>query len=65
MSVVRFQIDTPNMPVLIIQPNTNKDVSPDPNGNLNDASRYVATAYEVYYEYFHTGLSRYSVKEYS
>ena len=56
MSVVRFQIDTPNMPVLIIQPNTNKDVSPNPNGNLNDASRYVATAYEIYYEYFHTGF---------
>jgi len=49
MSVVRFQIDTPNMPVLIIQPNTDKNITP--SGNLNDNARYTTTDYAMYLGY--------------
>jgi hypothetical protein len=51
MSVVRFQIDTPNMPVLIIQPNTNKNQLPF--GGLQNLDAYVATDYMITLNYFH------------
>jgi len=50
MSVVRFQIDTPNMPVLIVQP------SNDPNDIVFDElganSGYIPTAYYIYFSYY-------------
>lgn len=49
MSVVRFQIDTPNMPVLIIQPNQDEAIIPNPN--LNDNARYTTTDYAMYLGY--------------
>ena len=48
MSVVRFQIDTPNMPVLIIQPNQEKENS------AGDIIGYTRTAYKFSLNYYHT-----------
>ena len=53
MSVVRFQIDTPNMPVLIIQPNTDNTATPYPN--LVNVAEYITTAYEITFQYYDTG----------
>jgi len=50
MSVVRFQIDTPNLPVLIIQPNTNSSVSP--STLLGADSGYIATDYSFMFNYY-------------
>jgi len=50
MSVVRFQIDTPNMPVLIIQPNTDNTV--DPATHFGSNSGYIATDYFLTFNYY-------------
>lgn len=55
MSVVRFQIDTPNMPVLIIQPNQNKNTPI--NVKFENEGGYVPTAYKFYLNYYSMNLS--------
>jgi hypothetical protein len=50
MSVVRFQIDTPNMPVLIIQPNTDKTLTP--YYHLQNSQQYIVSAYKINFLYF-------------
>jgi hypothetical protein len=59
MSVVRFQIDTPNMPVLIIQPNPVKENS------TGQVINYTRTAYEITLNYYHTDLEYLSNEVYT
>jgi len=50
MSVVRFQIDTPNMPVLIVQPNQDKTISVP---SLLTGKNYTPTEYKITLNYHH------------
>ena len=50
MSVVRFQIDTPNMPVLIIQPNTDKTLNPYPL--IQNSQQYIVSAYKINFSFY-------------
>lgn len=52
MSVVRFQIDTPNMPVLIIQPNQNQAITPFGAIQVN-YDKYITTDYMITFNYYH------------
>lgn len=49
MSVVRFQIDTPNMPVLIIQPSNDPNAYPFSGLEVDD---YIPTAYNVFLSFY-------------
>jgi hypothetical protein len=55
MSVVRFQIDTPNMPVLIIQPSN--DPNAVVNANFGSNSGYIPTDYNIFFSYYRKNKS--------
>lgn len=58
MSVVRFQIDTPNLPVLIIQPSNDPDAIAE--YNLNEDG-YLPTAYNFFFSYY--GMNRTNIRD--